>query len=64
MIDPFTAASPTYQAAIRHPHKTGAAFEGYGPRPLFPPLLGRFLARGVAVLIVVGGLAWFLLWAV
>ena len=31
-VDPFTRASPTYQAATRHPHKTGAAYEGYSPR--------------------------------
>jgi hypothetical protein len=27
MADPFTKASPIYQAAIRHPHKTGVAME-------------------------------------
>lgn len=26
-IDPFTAASPIYREAIRHPHTTGAGFE-------------------------------------
>lgn len=31
-VDPFTNASPTYQAAIRHQHKSGSAFEGYNPR--------------------------------
>lgn len=31
-VDPFTNASATYQAAIRHAHKSGAAFEGYSPR--------------------------------
>jgi len=38
--DPFTKASPTYQAALRHPHKTGQGTEGLddfhydGPHPL------------------------------
>lgn len=29
--DPFTAASPTYRAAIRHPHKTGNPLEVQRP---------------------------------
>lgn len=29
-LDPFTAASPSYRAAIRHPHKSGEAFEVTG----------------------------------
>lgn len=31
-VDPFTRASPTYQSAMRHPHKSGSAWEGYAPR--------------------------------
>lgn len=48
MIDEFTRASPTYQQAIRHTHKTGAAFEGYSPRGL-----SRFWAP-LAVLVALG----------
>lgn len=31
--DPFTRASATYRNAMRHAHKSGAAWEGYTPRP-------------------------------
>jgi hypothetical protein len=34
--DDFTRASPTYQAAMRYPHKSGCAYEGFEPRHGFP----------------------------
>ncbi len=41
-VDPFTRASATYQNSMRHPHKTGAAWEGYTPRrPAFARIAGR-----------------------
>jgi hypothetical protein len=30
-LDPFTRATATYQAATRHPFKSGQAWEGYAP---------------------------------
>lgn len=38
--DPFTVASPTYQSAMRHPFKSGAAMEVLGRG--FPINLARF----------------------
>lgn len=53
-VDPFTRASPTYQAAMRHPHKSGSAWEGYAPRgPILTrkakTLIGVTLVAAVAV---------------
>jgi len=51
-IDPFTRASASYQAAIRHPHKSGSAFEGYSPAPIWPRVAVLvFLAIFAAILI-------------
>lgn len=47
-VDPFMNASPIYQQAIRHQHKSGSAFEGYSPRGL-----SHFWAP-LAVLVVLG----------
>jgi hypothetical protein len=46
--DPFTAASPTYQAAIRHRHKSGECFEITGSR----------LNWGLILAIVLTGAFW------
>ena len=32
-VDPFTRASATYRNAMRYGHKSGAAYEGWIPRP-------------------------------
>jgi hypothetical protein len=50
-VDPFTRASATYQAAIRAPHKSGQAWEGYSPRPRssWPLVLLGFAVTAAAV---------------
>jgi hypothetical protein len=52
--DPFTHASPTYQAAIRHPHKSGPALEIASAGIRMGP---GFLLFAAAV--VVCGLLWW-----
>lgn len=38
-LDPYTRASPTYQAAIRHRHKSGSAYEGFSRPSKWPARL-------------------------
>jgi len=42
--DPFTTASPIYQQAIRHPHKSGPALEIVSAGIRFGPGLFFFIA--------------------
>lgn len=56
-VDPFTAASPTYRAAIRHPYKSGSAFEVSKPLSLCGEI-----ATGVIVVAVLLGSGVACLW--
>lgn len=48
-VDPFTYASPTYQNAMRHPHRSGQGYEGFEPRS---SVLGRVLHLLLSLLAV------------
>lgn len=50
-IDPFTAASATYQNATRLGFKSGVAWEGFTPRPI---PWGRLTLVAAALLPAVG----------
>ena len=52
MIDPFTRASAPYQNAMRHPFKTGSAYEGWKPKEPSPALVIGIATAIVAAILV------------
>ncbi|QDH50387.1 hypothetical protein [Caulobacter phage KcrB] len=53
-VDPFTTASPTYRNAMRHPHKTGASFEGWSPLDDQRDFRRAAIAIGVVAVVLLG----------
>ena len=52
--DEFTRSNVVYLNAMRHPHKTGSAFEGFQPKPL---TLGQVIGRVVVLAVLAGFVA-------